>query len=671
MICEPGAPGGAVFLPYVWAILKSYFERHGSHVASVDWLDPLFDRGHVLSQAHALSGTPIDLIGLSCYTWNWQLNLELARCLKETHPNALVVAGGPDPDYKDPEFFHKFPEIDAVVIKDGEVPFTRILDSMVEGSLDFKKIPGLCIPPRLSESLAPSNDCAEWFSKSVFTGNAEPPVAFDHSPYLMQMDRLSEMATKRGGHAIAATLETNRGCPYSCNYCDWGSATMTRLRKFEIDRVRADIQTLANLQVNWIFQADSNFGILPRDFEITDFLVESHEQHGFPQSLVYSPAKNNPERTVEISRRLHSGGLITEHWLAVQHTDEGVLKTADRSNISPEKYREVALSLRNHGIPCYPQLILGMPGDTPDKWKSCLATMMQWGIHDHYWVSMYSLLPNAPAAEPEFLRSWQVETIDRELVDAFSLRLKEHREAVRSKIVIAFKGYTKNDWVECSTYTAQIRGLHNLAVLRLPAIYLKFSHGVSYRDFYDAVIDDFFRMSEPWRSIQEGLRAVYRRILENPDAVDDYPLKEFPDMPFYVNPSKGVFIEVASRIGEFMKGLTLFLSARFPKARALASVLNYQRQLVLTPEKKPTRCHKITMHHDWPSYFDAIEQGAFAKKIPEPKKFIVPRSTTVPVPDRLVGLGIGAANDPMLWIKHILASPNTVALGNYLHPKRP
>ena len=27
------------------------------------------------------------------------------------------------------------------------------------------------------------------------------------------------------------TIETNRGCPYGCTFCDWGSATMSRARK--------------------------------------------------------------------------------------------------------------------------------------------------------------------------------------------------------------------------------------------------------------------------------------------------------------------------------------------------------------------------------------------------------------------------------------------------------
>ena len=40
-----------------------------------------------------------------------------------------------------------------------------------------------------------------------------------------------------GGGPGGLNLETNRGCPYGCTFCDWGSATLSRIRKFDLDRV--------------------------------------------------------------------------------------------------------------------------------------------------------------------------------------------------------------------------------------------------------------------------------------------------------------------------------------------------------------------------------------------------------------------------------------------------
>mgnify|MGYP003344704441 CR=1 FL=1 len=38
LICEPGAPTGTLFLPYMWAVLKSYHERHGARSEAIEWL---------------------------------------------------------------------------------------------------------------------------------------------------------------------------------------------------------------------------------------------------------------------------------------------------------------------------------------------------------------------------------------------------------------------------------------------------------------------------------------------------------------------------------------------------------------------------------------------------------------------------------------------------------
>ncbi len=69
------------------------------------------------------------------------------------------------------------------------------------------------------------------------------------------------------GNGYAPVIETNRGCPFSCTYCNWGSATVSKVNRFGLDRVFEELEYIArrvrdndNLTV-----ADANFGILKRD----------------------------------------------------------------------------------------------------------------------------------------------------------------------------------------------------------------------------------------------------------------------------------------------------------------------------------------------------------------------------------------------------------------------
>ena len=88
------------------------------------------------------------------------------------------------------------------------------------------------------------------------------------------------------------TIETNRGCPYGCTFCDWGSATMSRIRKFDLDRVFAELEWAAQRGIAGIGFADANFGILERDVAIAEKVAELKATYGFPLHCATNYAKN-------------------------------------------------------------------------------------------------------------------------------------------------------------------------------------------------------------------------------------------------------------------------------------------------------------------------------------------------------------------------------------------
>ena len=130
-------------------------------------------RGDPASLLEPYRGTQIDVLGLSCYTWNWEIQRRIAGLIKAENPHCCVVAGGPDPAYKDSQFFSKHPYIDVVVVNDGEIPFTRILEALSEDRAELHAIPGLYLPD--GETRVP-----------VSTGPPEVSTVFDYSPYVDQ-----------------------------------------------------------------------------------------------------------------------------------------------------------------------------------------------------------------------------------------------------------------------------------------------------------------------------------------------------------------------------------------------------------------------------------------------------------------------------------------------------
>lgn len=623
------------YLPYVWGILKSHCERHDEALAAkFHWLEPIFLHDSAEALLAPYENDAIDVLGLSCYTWNWRLQCQIAEAVKGRQPGCLVVAGGPEPDYKDPEFFAKHPYIDVVAVKDGEVTFTSLLREVAEQGerrFDFGHIGGLYLPgdegPRS-------------------TGPAEIPQVFDDSPYLRQSAAYEALIQKHGGF-FNATWETNRGCPYSCSFCDWGSNTMSKLRRFDMERIEAEVEWFGRMKIAILYLADANFGILPRDLEIADRLTETYARHGHPLYVSYNNAKNNPDRSVAISRKILAAGMASKYELAIQHTRDEVLAATHRQAISADKQVEVVRQLMANGVAVDAQVILGIPGDTPALWKSCLGDLMEWGIHAYYLVFLYHLLPNAPAAQPEFMDEWQIETV-RRYVFTFSSNKRARGpidpKMVRNRIIVSSKSYTREDWIGMNVYAAFVKALHNCGLTQMIARYLRVSHDVAYEDFYASFIEEFCAQSEPAGSWFQSVTAKYREFLANEDAIEFMDIEARPEYPYQVSPFQWIYVQACLELDAFYEAAKEFLVARYPTVPTLASLVDYQRNMVIVPSYRSELGKSFQTDLDWPDYFERAKEHKAGTVLAD---VVAAPSSIVDVTDTTCGDGIGVY--PLDW----------------------
>ena len=616
LISEPQLPDVVLkYLPLMWGILKTYWERHGD--GAIDWLAPIYRLAPAATLLETHRERRIDVLGLSCYTWNWMLQCAIAERVKRANPECLVVAGGPDPDYKDPTFFAKYPYIDMIAVKDGEITFANILERVLgyeddgEGVTDpalYADIPGLYLPN-------PGGN-------HICTGPAEVPLAFEDSPYIAQSafyERLRESVPLPG---LVAIWETNRGCPYSCSFCDWGSNTMSKLRRFDMERIKAEADWFGRTKINVVNSADANFGILPQDLEIADLLIAAHEKYGFPSYFTYNTAKNNPDRTVAIAKKIVAAGLASSHVLSIQHTDNEVLAATDRANIPADKQVEVVRQLMADRIPIYVQLILGIPGDTYARWKACFADLMEWGIHTYYWVYLYQLLPNAPAAEPNFMKKWAVETVDRYFFITHGARERrpiDPQLIARSRLIVQTCGFTRDDWVRMQVYAEFIKALHCCGVTQSIAVYLRFTHGVPYGAFYDAMIEEFCAGHAPAAHWYAAVTDHCRAFLDHEDALEFMDVTELPSSAFQLDASRWLYFKIGYQVDRFFESLSVFLGARFPAITTLASLCDYQKNLIILPRYDRSRGTTFFTDYDWVAYFDRAHRMTEPERLDEPE----------------------------------------------------
>jgi putative methyltransferase len=579
---------GVPYLPYLWGLLKTHHDRCGADPQRCEWLEPIYRHRDPDALAQPYLDEPIDVLGLSCYTWNWNLQCRIAAIVKARYPRCLVVAGGPQPDHAVPGFFRRHPYIDAVALRDGEITFSRILDTWVSGERDLDSVNGLYLPDGRADS------------GQRLTGPTEVPAVFDVSPYLAQSELYEKIIRDCEG-LFCATWETNRGCPFSCNYCDWGSATMSKVRRFDFDRATAELEWLAGHGAIVIYLADANFGLLPRDVELAERVAAAFRKHGRPRSLSYNYAKNSPERSLQISRVLFESGMPYKHVLSIQHTRQAVLAAADRENISSGQQIEVVREIMKRGMPVEVQLILGIPGDTYEQWQACFGDLMEWGIHGYYQAYLYNLLPNAPAAAADFRQRWGIQTVERFAYTSPHLgHIAPGTVKEKSEIIVGSATYTTDDWVRMKAYGEVVTALHSAGLTPLVAHYLRRTHGVPYQSFYSSVIDEW-AVATPW---YQRLLAHYRGFLSDENATEFLSIDELPARTQKVSGYQWVFVQACLSLDAFFASLGRYLIAKYPRAAALASVLEYQKEILILPDYDSGAGKTFATDRDWPGYFD-------------------------------------------------------------------
>ena len=237
-----------------------------------------------------------NVLGLSNYFWNTRLNHRIARYARELCPGVVIVTGGPNLDRRRDAYIQysaNYPFVDFVVVEEGETAFANIIAALSAPEAQFQATKSRDIPGTFSILNAGEIHLSPSLSRSKSLD--EFP-----SPYLNGMLLpFLEMG-------LRPILETVRGCPYQCAFCEQGSEFFTKIARLSEDRVYAEVEYVrAHTSAPELILADVNFGILKRDFDVACYLKRSHKQYGWPKSLYVYNAKQPTETTLRTMETLY------------------------------------------------------------------------------------------------------------------------------------------------------------------------------------------------------------------------------------------------------------------------------------------------------------------------------------------------------------------------------
>lgn len=351
----------SVFMPVGIGYIASYLL---GHVDSDDIEIRLFDDPDKI--LIAIKEWKPNVIGLSNYCWNVEVSNLVFRYAKNTNPNIICIAGGPEFPIENSErleYLKIRKEIDFYVMFEGEIAFSLLIKKIIDGSY----ISILKAHPQ--EGIASLNsDTGE-----IVLGPLPPRLkTLDEipSPYL------SGLLDDWFNGSFAPSIEFARGCPFSCGYCYAGQSYYTPVVTFSNDRINAELTYMAKKMVDYsnipLLICDSNFGVTKKDEEIARTIRTIQDKYNWPNVFNVTTGKTNFDRILHIASLLKNKMNV---YCSVQSLHPKTLDVIKRKNLPIDEYIEVQNEIRKRKMPSVAELIVPLPLETKASFFDGIKTL--------------------------------------------------------------------------------------------------------------------------------------------------------------------------------------------------------------------------------------------------------------------------------------------------------
>lgn len=313
-----------------------------------------------------------DIVAASAYVWSFPTFVRVAERLKAWRPDLTIIFGGPAArpsmfglrPYRGKERF-----IDALALGEGEPVMRQLVG----------------LPDRTRESLLTINGLAlptpDGFIKSAPQVKGRTLDEYP-SPYQHGFSPPS----------VTAHLETFRGCPLSCAFCQWGVADQ-KSRALSTNFITEELLAFERLKSRGVYLVSAALNLNPVAFRN---LVEAESRVGVLKRLslhaeLYPSLIRDEHLDFLESVRADNIGM------GIQSIDEEVLRLQNRQPFDLERYKRVVPRVAKFPRAVL-EIILGMPGDSPENFWRTIRWCMELPVRIH--ISKCLVLPDAYLDRP-------------------------------------------------------------------------------------------------------------------------------------------------------------------------------------------------------------------------------------------------------------------------------
>ncbi len=335
------------FEPLGLLSIAAVCRRNGFEVKVID---AYAERSTVADVQRRIVDIAPDVVGITTFTSNGGIVLQLGQWLKKNLPDALVVLGNIHASVFAAEYIRNG-AADVVVHGEGEEVFLQVLRRLEKGSRDFGDIPAL--------SFLKGGQAMRTPGFAIIQDLASLPLPardlVDQKNY--HVPSVTNIPFTAGKNTVAKHMFTSRGCPRHCTFCVVHHDH--RQRFFEINSVVDEIEMLIKeYGVSYLFFMDSLF--ISKKERVIAICREMRKRR---ISLMWGCEAHADFIDAELVREMEAAGCF-DMAFGIESGVQRLLNTVKKGTTLPRIRDAVRTVKKSTKIKVAGLFILGLPGET-------------------------------------------------------------------------------------------------------------------------------------------------------------------------------------------------------------------------------------------------------------------------------------------------------------------